>query len=440
MNISELFIRRPVMTTIVMVGILVFGGMAYRLLPVSDLPNVDFPTISVSAVAARRQPGDHGLVGGDAAREGVLDHRRHRLDDARRARSAARSITLQFALDRDIDAAAQDVQAAIARANRQLPQDMPYPPTYQKVNPADQPILFLALTSPTLPLYQLDEYGQTMIAQRISTVSGVAQVQVYGSPEVRRAHPARPARAGRAAASASTRWRAPCRAPTSTCRPASCAGPTRAYTIEADGQLTDAAGVPADRRRLPRRQAGAARGARPGRRQRRERQDRRLVRRPARDRAGDPAPAGHQHRRGGAPGQGAAADVRAAAAGLGLAGDPLRPLRVDPRVGQRRQVHAAPHPGPGGAGHLPVPAQPLGDRHPLPGDADVDRRHLRRHVPARLLARQPVADGAHAVGRLRRRRRHRHAGEHRPPHGDGQDAAGRRRSTARGRSASRSSR
>jgi HAE1 family hydrophobic/amphiphilic exporter-1 len=180
MNISELFIRRPVMTTLVMSGILLFGSMAYRELPVSDLPNVDFPTISVSAVLPGANP--------DTMASSVATPLEKEFSTIAGVDSMSSSsslgntnITLQFNLSRDLDAAAQDVQAAIARANPQLPQDMPSPPTYQKVNPADQPILYIALTSPTLPLYELDEYGETMMAQRISTVLGVAQVQVYGS-------------------------------------------------------------------------------------------------------------------------------------------------------------------------------------------------------------------------------------------------------------------
>jgi HAE1 family hydrophobic/amphiphilic exporter-1 len=180
MSISELFIRRPVMTTLVMAGILIFGIMAYRLLPVSDLPNVDFPTIQVSASLPGASP--------ETMASSVATPLERQFStiaglDAMTSTSALGSsqITLQFNLSRNIDAAAQDVQAAIATASRQLPPDMPSPPSYQKVNPADQPILYLALTSSTLPLYTLDEYGETMMAQRISTVSGVAQVLVFGA-------------------------------------------------------------------------------------------------------------------------------------------------------------------------------------------------------------------------------------------------------------------
>ena len=130
---------------------------------------------------ARRQPGDHGLIRRHAAGTPVLHHRRHRLDELRRTRWAAPSITLQFTLDRNIDAAAQDVQSAIAAAGGLLPPNMPRPPSFKKVNPADQPIFYLALSSDTLPLYTVDEYAETVMAQRISMVSGVSQVQVYGA-------------------------------------------------------------------------------------------------------------------------------------------------------------------------------------------------------------------------------------------------------------------
>ena len=177
---TELFIRRPVMTTLVMAGILVFGVMAYRLLPVSDLPNVDFPTIQVTASLPGASP--------DTMASAVATPLEKQFStiagiDSMTSTSAQgiTQITIQFALDRNIDAAAQDVQAAIAAAAPQLPPGMPTPPSYQKVNPADQPILYLALSSPTLPLYTVDEYAQTMLAQRISMISGVAQVQVFGS-------------------------------------------------------------------------------------------------------------------------------------------------------------------------------------------------------------------------------------------------------------------
>ncbi|MBI2677688.1 MAG: efflux RND transporter permease subunit [Candidatus Koribacter versatilis] len=180
MNVAELFVRRPVMTTLVMAAVLLFGVVAYRALPVSDLPNVDFPTISVSANLPGASP--ETMASAVATPLEKQFSTIAGLDSMTSANSlGSSSITLQFTLDRNIDAAAQDVQAMIAKAQRDLPQDMPSPPSYQKVNPADSPVLYLALASSTLPLSQVDEYAETLLAQRISMVSGVAQVSVFGS-------------------------------------------------------------------------------------------------------------------------------------------------------------------------------------------------------------------------------------------------------------------
>ena len=178
MNFAALFIRRPITTTLIMLGITVFGVMAYRLLPVADLPTVDFPTIQVqaglpgaspetmaSAVALPLEKQFATIAGLDSMNS--------------TSTQGNTNITLQFNLNRDIDAAAADVQAMIARAARQLPQ-MPNPPSYNKVNPGDQPVIFLALRSATLPLSTVNEYAET-IGQRISMVSGVAQVQIFGA-------------------------------------------------------------------------------------------------------------------------------------------------------------------------------------------------------------------------------------------------------------------
>src|SRR5436305_251571 len=180
MNIAEIFIRRPVMTTLVMVAILLFGVMAYRQLPVSDLPNVDFPTIQVSASLPGASPETMA-----ASVATPLEKQFSTIAGLDSMTSASylgsTSITIQFDLSRNLDDAAQDVQAAIAAAARQLPPNMPAPPSYSKVNPADTPVIYLAITSDTMPLYQLDEFAETNMAQRISTVQGVAQVQVFGA-------------------------------------------------------------------------------------------------------------------------------------------------------------------------------------------------------------------------------------------------------------------
>jgi hydrophobic/amphiphilic exporter-1 (mainly G- bacteria), HAE1 family len=180
MNFAETFIRRPVATTLIVLSILIFGIMGYRLLPVNDLPTVDFPTIQVNAGLPGASP--------ETMASSVATPLEKQFSTIAGVTSISSSngqgntsITLQFDLSRSIDAAAQDVQSMISRAQRQLPTGMPTPPSFQKVNPADSPVLFLTLSSPTLPLSQLDRYAQNTLAQRLSMVTGVAQVNVYGS-------------------------------------------------------------------------------------------------------------------------------------------------------------------------------------------------------------------------------------------------------------------
>ncbi len=180
MGVSSPFIRRPVMTTLVMTAILILGVASYRSLPVSDLPNVDFPTIQVSASLPGASPETMA-----SAVATPLERRFSTISGLESMNSASAlgrtTVVLQFALDRDIDAAAQDVQSAISLATRDLPRDMTSPPSFRKVNPADSPVLFLALSSSVLPLSVVNQYAETNLAQRISMISGVAQVQVYGS-------------------------------------------------------------------------------------------------------------------------------------------------------------------------------------------------------------------------------------------------------------------
>jgi HAE1 family hydrophobic/amphiphilic exporter-1 len=168
------------MTTLIMTGILLFGAAGYRALPVSDLPNVDFPTIQVNAGLPGASPETMA-----AAIATPLERQFSTIPglDSMTSTSSrgSTSVTLQFVLDRQLDGAAMDVQAAIVAAQRLLPTGMPSPPTFRKVNPADMPILMMSLNSPTLPLSAVDEYAETMIAQRISMISGVAQVFVYGA-------------------------------------------------------------------------------------------------------------------------------------------------------------------------------------------------------------------------------------------------------------------
>lgn len=179
MSLSELCIRRPVMTTLITLSFIVFGLFAYRLLPVSALPRVDFPTISVSANLPGASP--ESMASSVAA---PLERQFSTISGVTAMTSisslGSTNITLQFDLDRNIDGAALDVQAAISGSLRRLPPDLPNPPSFRKVNPADQPVLFVALRSSTLPLYKVNEYAEQILQQQISQINGVAQVQIFG--------------------------------------------------------------------------------------------------------------------------------------------------------------------------------------------------------------------------------------------------------------------
>jgi len=179
MSLTDPFVRRPVMTTLVMLAILGSGLLAFRQLPVSDLPNVDFPTITVSASLPGASP--ETMASSVATPLEKQFSSIPGIDSMTSSSSlGSTTVTLQFALSRDIDAAAQDVQTAISQAQRDLPTDLPSPPSFRKVNPAEQPVLLLAAYSDSLPLSKVTEAAQTLIAQRLSTLSGVAQVDLYG--------------------------------------------------------------------------------------------------------------------------------------------------------------------------------------------------------------------------------------------------------------------
>lgn len=239
MNLSELFVRRPVMTILVMFGILVFGIAGYRGLPVAALPNVEFPTIVVSASLPGASPE---TMASSVATPLEKQFSTIQSIDSMTSTSSLgiTSITLQFALDRNIDAAAQDVQTAISSAMRELPTQMTTPPTFRKVNPADSPILYIAFTSKTLRMSTLDEYAENVLAQRLSMISGVAQINVYGSqkyavridldPDALAARGIGIDTVAAAAASGNVNL------PTGTLY-----GPNRIYNVMVDGQLKEAA-------------------------------------------------------------------------------------------------------------------------------------------------------------------------------------------------------
>jgi len=178
-NLSRIFIDRPIMTTLVCFAILLFGTVAFRSLPVAALPSVDYPTIQVNAALPGASPETMASsVATPLEREFSTIAGIQSMNSVNSQSST--QITVQFTLDRSIDAAAQDIQAHIAAAGGRLPATMPRPPSYEKVNPAEQPVFYLSLVSDTLPLYTVTNYADVLLAQRISMVSGVARVQVYG--------------------------------------------------------------------------------------------------------------------------------------------------------------------------------------------------------------------------------------------------------------------
>ena len=182
MNISEPFIRRPIATSLLMLGVLVFGILAYTLLPIAALPNVDFPTITVTASYPGASPATMA-----SAIATPLEQQFTAIPSLDQMTSLSgtgtTTITLQFDLSRNIDGAAQDVQTAINAASGLLPKDLPSPPTYKKVNPANFPVLIYAVYSDALPVYRLDDYAYTILAQQLSTVPGVSQVSVFGQKQ-----------------------------------------------------------------------------------------------------------------------------------------------------------------------------------------------------------------------------------------------------------------
>src|SRR5438067_1124833 len=180
MNISRQFIERPVMTTLIMAALIIFGVLGYLALPVSELPNVDFPTIRVVAQLPGADPDTMASSVAtplENAFATIPD-----IDTMTSTNSQGRTnIVLQFRLDRNIDAAGQDVQAMIAATTRRMPKAMPYPPTYRKVDPSAQPVFFVALTSKSLPIYEVDKYARSVLAPQLSILDGVAQVNFFGS-------------------------------------------------------------------------------------------------------------------------------------------------------------------------------------------------------------------------------------------------------------------
>src|SRR6478672_4045994 len=378
MNISATFIERPIATSLLMAAIALFGSVAYRTLPVSDLPNVDLPTLLVTAALPGASPETMA-----AAVATPLENNFSMIAGLESMTSTnslgSTQITLEFDLSRNLDGAAVDVQAAITQSARLLPTGMPTPPTFTKVNPADQPILYLALTSPTLPMWTLDEYAETRVAQRISMVSGVAQVQVLGAQKYAVHVQMDPSLLAakqigiNEVETALKGWNV--NLPTGTI-----VGPQRAFTLQASGQLTSAAQyrslVVAYRKGSPVRLEELGR----------------II-----DSVEDDKTASWLYKDG----------KRQRSVILAIQRQPgTNTVEVTDSIKRLLPLFQA---------ELPpsVKMDILYDR----SDTIRDHRHLRRHVPAGLQPRQSFDDGSDPVDWLRRGRCDRDAGEYRPPHG-----------------------
>ncbi len=349
------------------------------------------------------------------------------------------TVVIQFDMDRDIDAAGQDVQSAINAARGTLPNNLPYPPVYNKVNPADAPILTLMLTSETRPLRDVNDYADSIIAQKISQIAGVGLVSIAGNvrPAVRvQVNPAQLANLGLTMEDVrSALTQANVNAPKGSLN-----GAVQSFSIGTNDQLDRRRRIPHDDHQLQERRAGAARRRRQGHRRRRERSARRVGERQARRAARHPPPAEREHRADGRGSAQGAAGTDIGAAGGRASGRVLRPHDHDPRVRARRRVHAWPDDPARDRGHLRVPAPAVGDGDPEHRGAALAARHVRRDVVRRFLARQPLADGADRRDRFRRRRCDRHDREHRALHRAGQGIRRKPRRSAPARSVSRSCR
>ena len=393
MSISEPFIRRPVATTLLMMGVAAGGPRsATAQLPVAALPQVDYPTIVVSTQLPGRERRDHGVGGDDAARAAVRADAVADADDVGVELRHARRSRCSSTLDRNIDAAEQDVQAAINAASNLLPRTLPAPPTYSKSNPADTPVLTLAVSSDTLPLSQVDDYADSILAQKISQV-------------VRRrpGHPQRRAEAGGARAGRS-RWRSPAPA----CRSRTCAlalvaanvnqpkgnldGARQDFTHRHQRSARQGRRLPAAGHRLQERRAGPPRRRGQRRRRRRERAARRLGGNARRTASSAPSSSTCSASRARTSSRSPTRSRRCCrssrrrcrrASTCTILSDRTETVRAsvdDVQFTLVLTIFLVV------AGHLRLPAQLARHHHPRRRRAAVADRHLRRHAPVRLLA------------------------------------------------------
>ena len=428
MNISAPFITRPVATTLLGFAVLLAGVMGFMRLSVSPLPQVDFPTIQVTTQLPGANPDTiASLV--TASLERQFGQIPSLSTMSSQSAFGFSQITLQFDLDRDIDAAAQDVQSAINAAASTLPRNLPYPPVYAKVNPADTPIVTLTLRSQTSTLREMSDLADTQLAPRLSEVPGVGRVMVEGG-----VRPAIRIQADLARLAANHMSMDDLRLAIAGANVAgakgSIDGARQSYTLDANDQLMLASEYRDHRRpmeqwpsdHIERRGQGGGRA--------RKQPRRRLVQRRAGGRSRRRAPARRQYHQHGRIAERRAAEVAAASSRGHVARYRQRPHRHDQSLHLRCRNHSGDRHRAGRHGGAAVPAQHPRDHHRGHQPAAVDRRDIRDDVGGGILARQSVLDGAHDRHRLRRRRRHRDDREHRPQHREGQDpdagGAGRR--------------
>ena len=421
-SISAPFIARPIATGLLAVAMLLAGLLGYRALPVSALPQVDFPTIQVSTQLPGANPDTMATLV-TAALERQFGQIQGLADMTSVSSEGTSQITLQFALDRNIDSAAQDVQAAINAAAGTLPTNLPYPPVYSKVNPADAPILTLALESDAMTLDRVSDAADTLLQPKLSQIDGVGSVTVQGAmrPAMRvRVDPARLAGYGLSMEDVRTAIAA---ANVNGAK-GGFDGPRQAMALGANDQLLS----PDSYRSLviAYRNGAAVRLSDVGT----------VVGGLENDRVGAwyqgrPAVVLDIQRQPGANIVQTVARIkqalpdleRAMPSGMRLS-DGDRPHRDHPRQRGRRAGHAAAVDRAGGRRDLPVPAHLARDPHPGGGAAAVADRHVRHDVAARLRARQPLADGADGGDRVRGGRRHRHDRERGALHRGRRAAAG----------------
>ena len=413
-GLSAPFIHRPIATTLIMVAVLLVGLVAFPSLPVAPLPQVDFPTITVSASLPGASPD---TMATSVAQP--LERQIAQIPGVSQMTSTsslgATAITVQFDLNRNIDAAANDIQAAINAAAGQLPKDLPSPPTYRKVNPSDTPILILSVQSDVAPIIDVDDAAENILAQHLSQISGVSLVRVGGqqTPAIRvQVDPAKLVEKGLQLEDV----RAQIGIATVNTPKGALIGPKQTFTIQDNDQLTQAKawndviiayrnGAPVRVRDIGQAVAGPQdydagcleqwQAERLSRRVQDSRRERHQHGRGDQGHADDPAgfdPPDHSRQRS------------------------LRPHQDHSRLRARRRVHPRAHHCAGGDGDLRLPAERLGDDHSQRHGAARPAGRLCAHVGGRLQPRQSVADGLHHLRRLRCRRRDRDAREHHAPH------------------------